>query len=87
MFKEIEDIDISLEQKFKTPYMATDNIRDFFKVANLGPSDPSDPNSGPFNKFLLVAHNGITTRTIMTILFNIYTVVNDMQKDPKTEAF
>ncbi len=59
--------------------MATDNMRDFFKVANLGPSDPADPNSGPFNKFLLVAHNGITTRNIMTILFNIYTLVNNMQ--------
>ncbi len=72
---------------FKNPILVTDNMREFFKTANLGPSDPANPASTPLNQVLAVGTNGITTRAIMTPLFNIYAHVNAMQKDPANKQF
>jgi len=72
---------------FKNPILVTDNMREFFRVSNLGPSDPANPNSAPLNSVLAVGQNGVTTRAIMTPLFNIYAKVNDMQKDPNNRQF
>lgn len=72
---------------FKNPILVTDNMRNFFSQANLGPSEPGNPNSAPLNQVLAVGANGVTTRAIMTPLFNIYAHVNDMQKDPENKQF
>ena len=72
---------------FKNPIKVTPNMQQFFANANLGPSDPSNPNSAPLNTLLAVGANGITTRAIMTPLFNIYAHVNQMQKDPANKQF
>lgn len=91
---------------FKNPILVTDNMREFFSQANLGPSGLEDtgvrrknkkgeeevvyrlnPNSPPLNTVLAVGQNGVTTRAIMTPLFNIYAQVNDMQKDPENKQF
>lgn len=66
---------------FKNPIIVTDNMRAFFAVANLGPSDPRNPSSEPLGPKLAVGVNGVTTRAIMTPVFNIYAYVNHMQKD------
>ena len=62
-------------------------MRAFFAQANLGPSNPFVPNSQPLNQILAVGREGVTTRAIMTPLFNIYAHVNDMQKDPNNKQF
>ena len=72
---------------FKNPILVTDNMREFFGVANLGPSEPSNKNSKPLNEILAVGQNGVTTRAIMTPLFNIYAHVNGMQRDPDNKQF
>ena len=72
---------------FKNPILVSDNMREFFAVANLGPSDPRNPQSEPLNKKLAVGMNGVTTRAIMTPVFNIYAHVNRMQKDPENKQF
>ena len=72
---------------FKGPILVSDNMREFFSGANLGPSNPADPNSTPLNQILSVGANGVTTRAIMTPLFNIYAHVNRMQKDPNNKQF
>lgn len=72
---------------FKNPILVTDAMREFFRNANLGPSDPSNLNSAPLNSQLAVGFNGVTTRAIMTPLFNIYAQVNGMQKDPANKQF
>lgn len=73
---------------FKNPILVTDNMRTFFQSASLGTSNPHDPaNAPPLNTQLQVGLSGITTRAIMTPLFNIYAHVNQMQKDPKNKQF
>lgn len=72
---------------FKNPILVSDNMRAFFSGANLGPSDPANPNSQPLSQVLAVGQNGITTRAIMTPLFNIYAHVNQMQRDPNNKQF
>jgi hypothetical protein len=72
---------------FKNPILVTDNMRAFFSQANLGPSDPTNPASTPLNQVLAVGQNGVTTRAIMTPLFNIYAHVNNMQKDPENKQY
>ncbi len=72
---------------FKNPILVTDNMREFFTTANLGPSDPNAAGSAPLNTVLAVGQNGVTTRAIMTPLFNIYAHVNAMQKDPNNKQF
>jgi hypothetical protein len=72
---------------FKNPILVSDSMREFFSQANLGPSDPSNPNSAPLSSVLAVGQNGVTTRAIMTPLFNIYAHVNQMQKDPENKQF
>ena len=72
---------------FKNPIKVTDNMREFFSNASLGPSVPGNPSSQALSQILAVGQNGITTRAIMTPLFNIYAHVNQMQKDPANKQF
>lgn len=72
---------------FKNPILVTDNMREFFRVANLGPSDPGNTNSVPLNSVLAVGQNGVTTRAILTPLFNIYAHINNMAQDPNNKQF
>ena len=65
----------------------SDNMREFFKTANLGPSDPLNPASAPLNSVLSVGINGTTTHGIMTPLWNIYIYMNKMQKDPQNKQY
>lgn len=73
--------------EFAKPILVTDNMREFFSQANLGPSNPAGPASLPLNQVLDVGRNGVTTRNILTHLFNIYALVNRMQQDPKNKQF
>ncbi len=73
--------------EFAKPILVTDNMREFFSKANLGPSNPAGPASLPLNQVLDVGRNGVTTRNILTHLFNIYALVNRMQQDPKNKQF
>lgn len=68
------------EIQFERPLLVNENMREFFRNANLGPSDPNNPNSAPLNSFFSVGLNGITTRLILTYLFFIYAHINNMQK-------
>lgn len=72
---------------FKNPIVVSDNMKNFFASANLGPSDPRNPASAPLAQQLAVGTNGVTTRAIMTPLFNIYAHVNNMQQDPENKQF
>ncbi|GAG86393.1 unnamed protein product, partial [marine sediment metagenome] len=72
---------------FKRLVIAKPNMVKFFTEANLGPSDPNDPNSTPLNKMLSVGINGVTTRGMMTYIFGLYTHVNKMQQDPNAKQF
>lgn len=72
---------------FKNPILVMEPMRAFFSVANLGPSDPRNAASAPLAGQLAVGINGVTTRAIMTPLFNIYAHVNHMQQDPANKQF
>lgn len=73
---------------FKNPIFVSDAMKNFFAVANLG-SDPRPGFEGeaPLNTQLAVGAQGVTTRAIMTPLFNIYAHVNQMQKDPAHKQY
>jgi hypothetical protein len=71
---------------FKNPILVTENMRAFFAEANLG-NDPRFPGSPALNTQLAVGSEGVTTRAILTPLFNIYAHVNNMQKDPAHRQF
>ena len=66
---------------FKTPILLSDDMRDFIRNGNFGPSNPNDPRSLPLNQLLMVGQNGIATRAILIPLFSIYARINNMQ-DP-----
>ena len=75
---------------FRNPILVTPNMIDFFRVANLGPSQVgpnADPNALPLNDFLSVREDGKTTLAILTALFSIYAHVNNMQRDPENLQF
>ena len=75
---------------FKNPILVTPNMIEFFRSANLGPSQVgpnADPNAPPLNDFLSVRDDGKTTRAILTPLFSIYAHVNNMQRDPENRQF
>lgn len=79
--------DPSTTAGFKNPIVVTQNMREFLANANLGPSDPRNPMSAPLNKVLTAGTQGLTTRAILTPLFNIYAVVNGIQRDPNQRQF
>jgi hypothetical protein len=69
------------------PIRANQNLVDFFSRANLGYLDPTNSASGGLNAIgrsgvnnLLLISNGITTRSILTALFNLYNAVNGLQQ-------
>ena len=72
---------------FKVPIIVSDNMKNFLAEANLGPSDPDDPNSTPLREVLGVGQNGVTTRALLIPIFNIYVHVNKMQKDPNNKQY
>ena len=79
--------DIRHPQGFLTPILVNDNMKNFIKNGNFGPSDPSNPNSTPLNYFISARYNGILNHSIMTLLFIIYAKVNKMQKDPANKQY
>lgn len=56
-----------------------EDIKQFFKFANLGPQDPKIPERGPLNNLLAVIQNGLTDRRLLTDLLEIYCLINDMK--------
>jgi hypothetical protein len=72
------------------PILVTENFKNFFKEANLGPAAISltadnqivatDPT--PLNNYLSVQDTGRTSRAILTSLLSIYAQINNMQQDP-----
>ena len=72
---------------FKNPVTISHNMLQFFRNANLGKIDPRDPNSANLRDSLYSLRSGITTRSILTPLLNIYVTVNNMQKDPTKKQF
>lgn len=69
------------------PILVTREMQNFFQNANLGPSDPYDPNSTPLNQVLLVGYNGITTRYMLSKLFKIYNRVSQYDRSLMEEYF
>jgi len=61
--------------------LVTDNMKSFFKNANLGPSNPNDPNSTHLNDILSVGVNSVITTEMLISLFNIYACINKMEKN------
>ena len=47
---------------FKNPIVVSENMKNFFANANLGPSNPQVPGSPALAPQLLVSESGITTR-------------------------
>lgn len=72
---------------FKNPVVIKDNLRGFLSAANLGPSDPQNPASPPLSDVLMLRDNSVTTRAILTPLFNIYARINNMQQDPNNKQY
>ena len=72
---------------FKNPIVVNDAMIGFFSEANLGPAQPGVPGSPPLNTQLMLLRTRITTRAIMTPVFNIYAQVNGMQRDPANRQF
>lgn len=76
-------------QGFGIAVEVNQNLQNFFRNANLGGEDaryqPSDSNL-PLNSILLLTTNGITTRSILTTLFNIYNYLNGMQQTRDEEG-
>lgn len=58
------------------PFYISDNLRNFFREANLGPSDPTNPWSTPLADVIDVT---ILSRDAIQQLFNIYARVNNMR--------
>lgn len=56
---------------FRRIQIVKPNMVKFFAEANLGLSDPNDPNSVPLNKMLSVGVNGVTSPSMLTELFVI----------------
>lgn len=66
---------------FSIPILVTKEMSDFFRQANLGFVVPGDQSSGKLNDILTLTTNSITTRAILTPLFNIYILLNNLQQD------
>ncbi len=71
---------------FRTPVYINENLRGFLTEGNFGPSDLSNLWSVPLNHYISALSTGITTRSMLTPLFNIYAQVNHMQQDPNNKA-
>lgn len=78
---ELEDIteeEVEMPSGFNTPIYVNENLKQFIANGNFGYIEPNDPSSGRLNSFLQVSKNGVSTRAMLTVLFNIYTHVNKM---------
>jgi hypothetical protein len=71
---------------FRNPVLISDELRDFFRHAEFGPSDPQDPYSLPLNEVLMVGQNGITSRAILTPLFGLYIKIHRVGAGPHVTA-
>lgn len=69
---------------FNIPLVVSENMRQFFEGANLGPAvDPvtNQPTNVQLNTLIpLLTQVGITSSAVLTPLFCIYALVNNMQK-------
>jgi hypothetical protein len=64
---------------FQVAIRVTDKMINFFRHANLGQVNPNDPTSKPLNECIpLLTEQGITTPSILTLLFSIYAQVNNL---------
>jgi hypothetical protein len=65
---------------FSLPIRVTDELKNFFATANLGPVDPSDPKSPSLSSQLfLLTQAGVTSPSLLTPLFSIYVNRNGLQ--------
>ena len=60
---------------FQSPVEISDNLKRFITNGDFG-FDTSN---------LMAVTDGITSRAILTVIFNIYSIVNKMQKDPENK--
>jgi len=64
---------------FRIPILVSENLRNFFNEAHLGPMDPRDPKSPPLkNDIVLLTQHGVTSAALLTPLFSIYAIVNKL---------
>ena len=78
--------DPSKRSAFETPDLASDALRQFFANSNLGVVNPSLPESAQnprLNSQFIVGQNGVTSRAVLTQLFNIYIYNNRAQMKRK----
>lgn len=70
-----------------SPVRVSDTLRQFFSTADLGPINPNDPNSAPLTSVLSLVPAGVTSRSMLTVLFNIYVKRNQMARDPAHKSY
>lgn len=64
---------------FRIPIRVSQNLSDFFREANLGPMNPSDPKSPALKSQIPLLTEGCTTSAaLLTPLFSIYAIVNNL---------
>lgn len=64
---------------FRIPIRVSENLCNFFRDANLGPVDPNDPKSGHLKAQIpLLIDGSITSAALLTPLFSIYAIVNNL---------
>lgn len=64
---------------FRIPILVSENLKNFFKEAHLGPMDPRDPKSALLkNDIVLLTEHGVTSAALLTPLFSIYAIVNKL---------
>lgn len=54
------------------------DLRNFFRDANLGPSDPKNSNSKPLNQVIIFPDTGISSMDLLLKLFKLYALVNNL---------
>lgn len=65
---------------FSLPIKVSDELKNFFATANLGPVDPTDPKSPSLSsQLVLLTQAGITSPSLLTPLFSIYVNRNNLQ--------
>jgi hypothetical protein len=64
---------------FRIPIRVSENLCGFFREANLGLVDPRDPKSGALKEQVpLLIEGCITSAALLTPLFSIYAIVNNL---------
>lgn len=66
-------------EQLQKPFFLSDQIVDFYKDANLGPSDPDKPRSKLSKEIDLITKKHMATSGILTSLFTNYIEANDLK--------